>query len=166
MLEARNSNNPILRPIGRSMGWNARLKSACQRHATTRLANSSVFSTRHRRTAFVTTPHCAPLRYADVGLLRYRASHEPKTGPVILGMPVIPSLPDVGGGFSTAIRRRSILKRTKAHAADGRAAVVMAFELPFSASLSAKPCKKQRSCFHRNSLVWHFFAMIWSKRCS
>ena len=34
------------------------------------------------------------------------------------------------------------------------------------ASLSAKPCKKQRSCFHRNSLVWQFFAMIWSKRCS
>ena len=29
-----------------------------------------------------------------------------------------------------------------------------------------KPCKKQRSCFRGNSLVWHFFAMIWSKRCS
>lgn len=29
-----------------------------------------------------------------------------------------------------------------------------------------KPCKKQRSCFRGNSLVWQFFAMIWSKRCS
>ena len=29
-----------------------------------------------------------------------------------------------------------------------------------------KPCKKRRSCFHGNSLVWQFFAMIWSKRCS
>ena len=70
VLEARNSNNPILRPIGRSMGWNARRRSACQRHATTRLANSSVFSTRHRCAAAAVTPHCAPLRYADVGLLR------------------------------------------------------------------------------------------------
>ncbi len=147
-------------------GEDARRKSACQRHATTRLANSSVFSTRHRCASAAVTPHCAPLRYADVGLLGYRASHEPKIGPVILGMPVIPSLPDVGGGFSTAIRRRSILKRTKAHAADGRVAVVMAFGLTFLVSLSAKPCKKQRSCFHRNSLVWQFFAMIWSKRCS
>ncbi len=71
--EARKLSNPILRPIGRSVGWNARRKSACQRHATTRLANSSVSSTRHRRAAAV-TPHCAPLRYADVGLLGYRAS--------------------------------------------------------------------------------------------
>ena len=71
---ARNSNNPTLRPTGRTVGWNARRKSACQRHATTRLANSSVFSTRHRRAAAAVTPHCAPLRYADVGLLGYRAS--------------------------------------------------------------------------------------------
>ena len=74
VLEARNSNNPTLRPTGRSVGWNARRKSACQRHATTRLANSSVFSTRHRCAAAAITPHCAPLRYAYVGLLRYRAS--------------------------------------------------------------------------------------------
>ena len=73
MLKARNPNNPILRPIGRSVGWNAQRKSACQRHATTRLINSSVFSTRHRCATSAVTPHCAPLRYAYVGLLRYRA---------------------------------------------------------------------------------------------
>ena len=75
MLKACNSNNPILRPTGRSVGWDARQKSACQRHATTRLANSSVFSTRHRCAASAITPHRAPLRFACVGLLKYRASH-------------------------------------------------------------------------------------------
>ena len=49
VLEARNSNNPILRPTGRSVGRNARRKTACQRHATIhQVVNSCVFSTRHR----------------------------------------------------------------------------------------------------------------------
>ena len=61
-------------------GESARLGAACQRHATFQHKSSSVFSTRHLYSVSATTPHCAPLRYADVGLLGYRASgtHNPR----------------------------------------------------------------------------------------
>ena len=55
-------------------GWRCVCMAACQRHATTRLAHCSVPSARHQSTAAATTPHCAPLRCAYVGLLGYRAS--------------------------------------------------------------------------------------------
>lgn len=35
VLEARHFNNPILRPIGRSVGWRMRRWDACRMHATT-----------------------------------------------------------------------------------------------------------------------------------
>lgn len=43
----------------------------CFIHTTTRLADSSVFSTHHRCAVSAFTPHCAPLRFAYVGLLKY-----------------------------------------------------------------------------------------------
>ena len=72
VLKAQNINNPILRLTGRSVGLadealrcvqNARyyvMIVACLRHAGFRVHTS--------------TPHCASLREAYAGLLKYRAS--------------------------------------------------------------------------------------------
>jgi len=71
VLKAQNINNPILRPTGRSVGLadealrcvqNAHyyvMIVACLRHAGFRVHTS--------------TPHCASLREAYAGLLKYRA---------------------------------------------------------------------------------------------
>ena len=69
VLETRHLNNPTLAVWGNGRDATA----ACRKHATTQLIIVA-----YLRYACLAgsryTPHCAPLRYADVGLLKYRAS--------------------------------------------------------------------------------------------
>ena len=69
VLKSRHLSNPTLAVWGD--GRDA--TTACGRHATTQ----SIIVAYLRYACLAggrRTPHCAPLRYADVGLLKYRAS--------------------------------------------------------------------------------------------